>query len=212
MAITCLQTVQVTSTTPTISATTAGSLLVLVGRGLATVSDGSNGSWGQDKNQTNSSSGPATAFSLPNSAAGVTSLTIGFAGSAVATFYEFAGAAISSAVDVSDSDEDDTTSAPNAAVSPGLTIAAGSVAVFYYRFDRGPSPSGPSGYTTLLDGDTFGYAGYQIFASGASNERAAIASDPTHYAAVLVAYKVGASVSGSSGRPRSNAFMFGASF
>lgn len=215
MAIAHVQTTEITNTgglanSATITVT-ANSLLVvefayLNSNGTVAVTDDRSGAgnvWTQDQTLSsgNVPNARVSVFSCPNAASGSTTITVTPAGSGTwrAKVREFSGADTSGTyVEQTSSNSDDTTSAPTATPSPGLTIGTGSLAITTWVFDRTPTPSGPTGWTTSAFASGDCWSAYNIFSGGASGERGAISSDATHYDAVLAVYKAAAGGGGGS--------------
>jgi hypothetical protein len=188
---------------------TAGSLLVAVVRvstaSVPTVSDSQGNTWTLNKAQSSVNTGDESAliFSAPNCTAGSTTITLaGTLGSSSVNckVLEFSGAAIASPVAVSGQNTDDTTSAPNATPTPGLSIPANALGLMAFTFDRAVTGSGPTNWTLVASARSNIYWAYRVYTGATSGERGAItASVGAHYESVLVAYNaaaVPASISG----------------
>lgn len=179
------------STTLTV---TAGSLLVVTFENisadadLTSVTDNRGNTWTRDRTRTSAAAGRrAAVYSAPNCASGSTTVTTNYPGGGAyrAQVTEFSGVATSSYVDVSgENTSDGDTSTPH----PGLSIAAGSVAVMCATIDRTTNPTAGTGYTGLASSTDF-VAAYKIFTGAGSGERGAFNSAPSQYDAVIVAYK-----------------------
>lgn len=107
--------------------------------------------------------------------------------------FEITGAATSSALDAA-SHRNGIGTAIEASAA-GITISVGSIAVAVYAFDRTAAAT-TSGYTPLTASAFDGYMldpRYQVFAGGASGEKAAGTCSPNAwYSAVIVAVKAAA--------------------
>lgn len=114
---------------------------------------------------------------------------------------EFTDVATSSALDVTGSNEDDTTNNPTATPSPGLTTTDTDVAVVTYSMDRNASPTAQANWTLYAATGTkagWGAAAFRIFTGTTSGERGAINfGTGAHYAACIATYKQAAGGGGS---------------
>ncbi len=222
MAIAHVQSTEITNTggnpNSAVLTVTAGSLLIvefayLTSPGDATITDDKSNVWTKDKTLSsgNVPNARVSVFSAPNAASGSTTITVTPTGSGAwrAKVREFSGADTGGTyVEQTASNSDDTTSVPTAAPTPGLTIGAGSLVITTWVFDRSPTPSGPTGWTTSAFASGDCWSAYNIFAAGGSNERGTIASDATHYDAVLAVYKA-AGGGGSSTTPLKRKLLLG---
>ena len=181
---------------------TAGSLLVAVVRvstaSVPTVSDSLGNTWTLNKAQSSGNTGNQSAlvFSAPNCAAGSTTITLtGTLGSSSINckVLEFSGAATASPVAVSGQNTDDTTVAPTATPTPGLSIPTNALGVTAFTFDRAATTSSPTSWTGVASANANIYWGYRVYTGAVTAERGApTGSSNAHYESVLVAYNAAA--------------------
>ena len=177
---------------------TAGSLLVAVVRvstaSVPTVSDSLGNTWTLNKAQSSANTGNQSAlvFSAPNCAAGSTTITLtGTLGSSSINckVLEFSGAVTASPVAVSGQNTDDTTVAPTATPTPGLSVPTNALGITAFTFDRTATTSSPTSWTGVASANANIYWGYRVYTGAVTAERGApTGSSNAHYESVLVAY------------------------
>ena len=198
-----------TGTSLTVTKTlTAGSTVIVFassteGAAALTCSDGVN-TYTEREAQTHGSSGiKSFMWTAPNVASGSTTVTLGGLAGYQGTLHAFEVLDADTTTPYEDSDYSiQSVTSVYHAQAAGITISAGGLALAVLSADRdivGLSVSGYTAGTTVNTASIYAYPRWQVFAGGASGERAAgTLTSNGHTTGMLVAIKAAAGGGGSS--------------